>query len=84
MVHRSQSCARRGKAWLVASSSSRSLHGRTPTEKEQDVERRLQEKLDLLEAVLDKLSGADPASADAGSLTANLQAAREVCEAVEG
>ncbi|OHE89070.1 MAG: hypothetical protein A3G75_01075 [Verrucomicrobia bacterium RIFCSPLOWO2_12_FULL_64_8] len=58
MVHRSQSCARRGKAWLVASSSSRSLHGRTPTEKEQDVERRLQEKLDLLEAVLDKLSGA--------------------------
>lgn len=32
-VHLSQSCVRRIKAWLVASSSSRSLQGRTPTER---------------------------------------------------
>ncbi len=84
VVHLTQSCMRRIRAWLLASSSSRSIQGRTPTPKEQDFERRLQDKLAALEAMLDKLSGVDPATADAGSLTADLQAARAVCEAVEG
>ncbi|MBI2071523.1 MAG: hypothetical protein HYT81_00570 [Gemmatimonadetes bacterium] len=59
VVHLTQSCVRRIRAWLLASSSSRSIQGRTPTKREQDFERVLQDKPELLEAMLDKLGAAD-------------------------
>ena len=84
VVHRTQGCLQRGQAYLVASSSARSLRGRTPTPKEQEFERRLEEKLEQIQAMLDKLSGVDPAAADAGLVTADLEAAQALCDAVDG
>ena len=84
VVHLTQSCVRRIRAWLTASSSSRSLQGRPPTPKEQNFERVLQDKLAVLEAMLGKLVEVDAGTAAAGSLTADLAAAREICDAVEG
>ena len=50
LVHLTQSWVRRLRAWLLASSSSRSIQGRRPTPKEQDFERGLEDKLAALEA----------------------------------
>ena len=72
-----ESCAGRIRAWLEAPASSRSPE-------EQELERSLQEKLELLEGMLEKFRGVDAAKADPGSLTADVQAALEVCAVVDG
>jgi hypothetical protein len=84
VVRRSRSCVRRGRAWLSASSSSRTSAGRAPTRQEEDFEGQLERQLARLEAIYARLRRVDAAKADARSLTADLEAARDVCVLLEG
>jgi serine/threonine protein kinase len=69
-------CARLGAAPGTAEPESRSREVR---ESEETLERQLA----VLEALLDKLRESDPISGVPGGLTADLEAAREICEVVE-
>jgi len=76
VVHQTESCVMRGRAWLEASSAGGSLQA-------QDSERRLLENLELLEAVLARFRSLDAAGADVESLRVDIQAAREGFNAVD-
>ena len=81
---RSKSCVRRIRACLTASSATREREARTPTPEEVEFEQTLERQLAVLEALLGKFLPVDAAADPAGSLTADLEAARAVCEVVEG
>jgi serine/threonine-protein kinase len=75
-LHRTESCVRRGRAWLEASASN-------PSPSTEDSVRRVLGKLEMLEAMLGKLQSLDAQTTDGGSLTADLQAVIEVCDVVD-
>ena len=68
-----QSCLQRGQAYLLASSAHRTLDGYRPTPGEQDFERGLQEKLEQIQAWLDR-----PRS----DITAEFEKVRALCDVV--
>ncbi len=84
VADRTEACIRRGRACLAASSATREREGRTTTPEELELEQTLERQLAVLEALLGKFLTVDAGTADPGSLTADLEAARAVCEAVEG
>ena len=51
---------------------------------EAEFEHTLEQQLAVLEALLVKFSVAEPVTGVPGSFTADLEAAREVCDVVEG
>ena len=51
---------------------------------ELESERTLEEQLAVLEALLDRLREADPITGVPDSLAADLEAAREICQLVDG
>jgi hypothetical protein len=83
VVERTQTCARRVRQHLAASSATRARAGRTPAAEEIALEQTLERQLAVLEALLEKFRSAGAATDGAGSLAADLEAAREVCEAAE-
>jgi hypothetical protein len=70
-----QSCLQRGQAYLLASSAHRTLDGYRPTPEEQDFERGLQEKLEQIQAWLDRLRS---------GITAEFEKVRALCDVVDG
>lgn len=84
VVHRTGACVRRGRACLAASSATREREARTPTPEELEFEQTLERQVAVLEVLLDKFLREDAATADPGSLTADLEAAQALCEAVDG
>ena len=72
--------SRRIRASLAASSATRVRDGRTLRQDEEEFEQALEQKLAVLEAVPASITAADVGTTDAG----RLEAARAVCEAVEG
>jgi hypothetical protein len=83
-VNHTESWVRRGHAYLAASTATREREGRSATPEEVESEQTLQRHLVVLQAYLEKFLGADVALIEAGSFTADLQGAREVCAVVEG
>jgi hypothetical protein len=82
VVGRTESNIRRARAHLAASTASGERERlRAPDEYES--ESTLEAQLAILEALLDRLRQMDPITGVPGSLTADLEAAREVCGMVE-
>ncbi|HLB37181.1 MAG TPA: serine/threonine-protein kinase [Gemmatimonadales bacterium] len=83
VASRSESCIRRSRARLAAASASRERDGRTPTPEETDFEQRLEQRLAVLEALLDKFKAVETDSLEPGSLTVDLEAAEALYQAVD-
>lgn len=83
VVDRAETCIRRGRQYLTASSATREREQRAPREDQARRERTLEHEVALLEALLDKFAVAEPVSGVPGSFTADLETMREVCEVVE-
>ena len=60
-----------------------SLDGRSPAKDEVEREQSLLRQLEVLDALLAKVQSRDPATDEAGSYTAELATAREVCDMVD-
>jgi serine/threonine-protein kinase len=83
VVDRAEADVRRGRDYLTTSQAAREREQRPPNEKEIAHERTLEHEVLLLEALLDKFHVASPVSGVPGSLTADLETMREVCEEIE-
>ncbi|UCG87826.1 MAG: serine/threonine protein kinase [Gemmatimonadota bacterium] len=82
LVGRTESCISSIHARLAAGPPTAEPEGRSRRELES--EETLQRQLAVLEALLDRLREADPITGVPDSLKADLEAAREICEVVEG
>ena len=78
---RTESCISGIRARLAARPATGEPDGRALEDLES--ERTLERQLTVLEALLDRLREVDPITGVPGSLTADLEAAREICEVVE-
>jgi serine/threonine protein kinase len=81
VVGRTESCITRVRARLDSRPEIRKPESRSLEELES--EEALERQLEVLETLRDKLRAADPITGVTGSFTADLEAAREVCEVVE-
>jgi len=86
VVGRTASNIRRVREHLAASSVTRRHEPRRAPASPDECKSAqiLEDRLAMLEALLDRLRQVDPITGVPGSLTADLEAAREICEAVEG
>jgi len=82
LVGRTESCISGIRARLAARPATGEPDGRALEDLES--ERTLERQLAVLEALLDRLREGDPITGVPGSLTADLEAAREICDVVEG
>ncbi len=81
VVGRTESCIGRIRARLDSRPAIRKPESRSREELES--EENLERQLEVLQSLLDKLRAADPITGVPGSFTADIEAAREVCEVVE-
>ena len=81
LVDRTESCISRIHARLALRPETAEPQDRRPEELESELA--LERQLAVLESLLDRLRVADPITGVPGSLTADLEAAREICEVVE-
>jgi serine/threonine-protein kinase len=79
-VGRTESCIGRVRARLARS---RTAEPESRSREEFESERSLELQLEVLQSLLDKLRAADPITGVTGSITADIEAAREVCAVVE-
>lgn len=76
-------CARRGREYLTTSQAAREREQRAPTEEQVLRERTLEHHVLLLEVMVDRFAVPDPVTGVPGTLTEDLEAMRQACEAVE-
>jgi hypothetical protein len=83
VVQRAESCIRRGRGYLAASSATPEREGRTSNVQEVERERTLERQVIVLEMLLHKVSGLGAATGAGGSFTADLEQMREACNVPE-
>jgi len=81
---RAESYVRRIRAVLAVSSATREREGRAAAPEEDQTEATLERQAEALEALLARFLAVDAITGVPGTLTADLEAAREICEMVEG